>query len=105
MNTVHLEINLDAETKRRVEAAAAEKKVSVNEYLLESIRSRLEIDGKLASGEADFAQRQIYEVELLQKIAELHASILARREGEPLDLNTIIDLVRDERDADILGLR
>jgi hypothetical protein len=105
MNKVQLKIDIDAETKQRVEAAAAEKKLSVNEYLLESVHHQLIQDGQLQPKQAGSVSRPIYDSALLEEIDRLRSEILERRGGELIDVDAFIDLVRDERDAELYNLR
>ena len=105
MNKTQLRIDVDAETKQLVEAAAAEKKISVDDYLLNSVRHQLIEDGKIKPEKSDSVSNPTSRAELLQAIDTLHAEILARREGKPIDIDAIIELVRNERDAELLGLR
>jgi hypothetical protein len=84
-------INLDAETKQQLEAAATEKLVE---------------DGELQPDQVDSERWSVLKAEVLQEIEILNAAILAHDEGEEIDLiSTIIELNRCERVADILGLR
>jgi hypothetical protein len=50
-------------------------------------------------------ERQIIYSDLLQEIYQLRAAIAASRDGEKIDMiSAIIELNRNERDAEILGL-
>jgi hypothetical protein len=105
MNIHQIKINMDVKTKQRIESAAMEKQLSVDEYVLAAVQRQLADDGQLQPDQVEPMQRPIYDVDLLQKLDKLHAAILERRNGEPIDVDTFIDLVRDERDAELLGLR
>ena len=98
-------IDVDAETKRRIELVAAEKNVSVSDYLLAAARHQLVVDGVLEPDQADSAQYSLYDPNLPRDLDELHATILARRNGEPIDIDAIIESIRNERDEQFLGLR
>lgn len=102
MSTVQLEIKVDAETKKRVEAAAAEKNVSVDEYLLSAVQRQLVDDG-LTAVRSPLTQDE--SMQLVKDMRALRATILAERNGELIDVDAILDLVRDEGDAELYDLR
>ena len=94
-------IDVDAETKRRIELAAAEKNVSVSEYLLTAARHQLVMDGivePVDDEQSEFTQ-------LVQDLRALRKGILAERNGELIDVDAFLNSVRDERDADLFDLR
>ncbi len=76
----------------------------MNDYLLKSVRHQLIRDGQLKVDEIDSVKHPSFGAELLQKIDSLHAAILERRDGEPIDIDAIIELVRNERDAELYNL-
>ena len=94
-------IDVDAETKRRIELAAAEKNVSVSEYLLTAARHQLVMDGILEP--VDDEQSEF--TQLVQDLRALRKGILAERNGELIDVDAFLNSVRDERDADLFDLR
>ena len=64
MNETQLQIDVDAETKRRIELAAAEKNISVSDYLLTAARLQLVRDGILEPDQDDSAQHSLYDPDL-----------------------------------------
>ena len=94
-------IDVDAETKRRIELAAAEKSVSVSEYLLAAARHQLVMDGILEP--VDDEQSEF--TQLVQDLRALRKGILAERNGELIDVDAFLNSVRDERDAYLFELR
>lgn len=101
VNKTQLRIDVDAETKQLVEAAAAEKNISVNDYLLSAVQHELANDGLVA------IRPPLTKAEALQlanDMRELRESILAERNGELIDVNAILDQIRDERDGELYNL-
>ena len=94
-------IDVDAETKRRIELVAAEKNVSVSDYLLTAARHQLVMDGILEP--VDDEQGEF--TQLVQDLRALRKGILAERNGELIDVDAFLNSVRDERDADLFDLR
>jgi hypothetical protein len=97
-----LEITLDAETKQRVEVVAAEKNVSVNDYVMAAVQRQLANDEPITD-RAQMAQDEA--IQLVKDMRALRESILAERNGELIDVNAILDLVRDGQDAEPYNLR
>jgi hypothetical protein len=93
VSVVHIEINLDAETKHKVEVAAAEKKVSVNDYLVTAVQRQLENDA-VEKSEIQPVSEEMNA--LIRNIRLRRERILAERNGEFIDVDAIIELVRNE---------
>ncbi len=102
MNKTQLKIDMDVETKQRVEAAAAEKNVSVNDYLLTAVQHQLANEGLVAANPPLTKEQS---TQLMEEMHTLREKILAERNGELIDVNAFIELVRDERDAQLYDLR
>jgi uncharacterized protein (DUF1778 family) len=102
MNKHTVTIRLDAETKQQIEAAATEKNISVSEYLLAAAQRQLAEDGPLAAHSSPAKDESI---QLVRDLRVKREKILAERHNELIDVDAIMDLVHDERDAELLGLR
>lgn len=102
MYKAQLKIQIDPETKQRVEVAAAEKKISVDDYVLNAVQRQL-AEESLQNEEPSLTKDE--SVQLAQEMISLREKILAERNNEYIDINAIIDLVRDERDAELFDLR
>src|SRR5438552_2111644 len=98
MSKVQLIIAMDAETKQQIEAAAAKQQLSIDDYVTAAVLRRLAYDGLEAT-----TPRMTIEASLqhLERISANREKILAERNGELIDVNAIIDLVREERDAEL----
>jgi hypothetical protein len=98
------QIYVDDETIRRVEVAAQKHKLPVTTYCLTAIQHQLEEDGIEVDElfvEADQAQFQT----VLEKIIDLQQRILKRRDGQSVDVDALLEELREERDEEALGLR
>src|SRR5262245_14855854 len=101
MNMIEVTISMDAETKQRVDAAVAEEHVSLNDFLLTAVKRRLD-DRRPESTNPRITKEE--SLQLLERMAARRERILAERNGEFIDVNAILDEVRDEHDAELYGL-
>lgn len=104
MNKKRIQVYTDPETKRRIELAATKHDLAVTEYCLEAIRQYLTEDDILEQEKIEIPIRQ-REENLVADLRALQEAILASRGGKPLDIDAVIEQVREEREEEILGLR
>ncbi|MSP12190.1 MAG: hypothetical protein EXR62_04440 [Chloroflexi bacterium] len=105
MGRKRIQVYIDPETKRRIELAAAKRQMAVTEYCLEAIKQQLLKDDMLKADPLEIPVRKTKGADLITDLRSLHARILADRQGEPIDVDTILEQMRDEREDEILGLR
>lgn len=104
MNKKRLQIYADDETVRRIELAAQKHNLPVSAYCLAAIQHQLEEDGFEDSELfADDNQTEFHE--LVDEIRDLQERILRERNGQPVDVDSLLEELREERDEEALGLR
>jgi hypothetical protein len=104
VNKKRLQIYIDAETKRRIELAAAKHNMPITSYCLTAIQQQLEEDGVEVDDQVPTSEQTEFQ-ELIADIQELQERILRRRGGKPIDVDALLDQLREERDEESLGLR
>jgi hypothetical protein len=110
MRRPRIQVYTDAETKRRIELAAAKQQTSVTEYCLAAIAQQLADDDLLEEAAVAISIKppagnaQITSG-LLAQLRQLREAIQADRGGEALDLDTLLEALRDERDHELVGMR
>ena len=105
MEKQRIQVYADKETKRRIELAAAQHEVPVTVYCLEAIRQQLQEDDLLDSETVEILVRPARESTLIADLRVLHQEIKDHRKGKFIDLDRILDQVREERDYELSGLR
>lgn len=99
-----IQVYADAETKRRIELAAAKRNLPVTAYCLEAIRQQLSEDEVLDQERIEIAVKttpQVIDAQLITQMRALREKILARRGGK-LITEDILEQVRAERDEELL---
>ena len=106
MNKQRIQVYADAETKRRVELAAARHETSVTEYCLAAIEQQLADDDMLERDQIDIPIRPTHEgADLIANLRRLRENIIADRGGALIDLDSLLDQLHDERDYELFGMR
>ena len=105
MGKTRIQVYADTETKRRIEVAALRRNVPVTEYCLGAIRQRLAEDGVLEADHVRISVSPDHSADTVDALRSLHEQILADRDGELIDLDDVLDQVRQERENEILRLR
>ncbi|MGD9101581.1 MAG: hypothetical protein PVF45_13950 [Anaerolineae bacterium] len=100
-----IQVYADPEIKRRIELAAARRDMSVTKYCLDAIRQRLVEDDMLEREKIEIPIKPVGGEDLIANLRALHEKIKAHRGGKLIDVDHILDQVREERDHEILGLR
>ncbi|MDQ6694370.1 MAG: hypothetical protein M3014_08095 [Chloroflexota bacterium] len=98
-----IQVYADAETKRRIELAAAKHDLPVTSYCLEAIMQQLEDDDVLEQEHIEIAVRptdQIVDAQLIAQMRVLRDKVEARRGGK-LITDDMVDQVRSERDEEL----
>lgn len=104
MSKKRIQIYVDDETMRRVEVAAQKHNLAIAAYCLAAIRHQLEEDGVEAGDHFSDADQANFQA-LMAEIRELQREILQERGGQPVDVNALLEELREERDEETLGLR
>ncbi len=104
MERQRIQVYADAETKRRIELAAAKYNVPVTEYCLSAIQQQLADDDLLEADQVTISIKPTLDAEFIAGLEALQAKILARRGGKPIAID-ILEQVREERDDELTGLR
>ena len=103
MNKTRIQVYADPRLKRRVELAAAKRDVPVTEYCLEAIIQRLAEDEVLEAEQIVIDLDDRSDGALLSELMALHERILADRNGVPVDTSDLLEEVRHEREAELVG--
>jgi len=99
-----IQVYADQETKRRIELAAAKRRIAVTEYCLAAIRQQLGEDSVLEEGQIEIPIVPAKDKELLAGLRALQDKIEARRGGRPVDVDQLLEQTRAERDYELTGL-
>ncbi|MSP12184.1 MAG: hypothetical protein EXR62_04410 [Chloroflexi bacterium] len=105
MGKTRIQVYADPETKRRIELAAAKREIAVTEYCLEAIKQQLLEDDILEAEQIEIPVKKTKDTDLIAELEALHADILAYRGGKPVEIDAVIDQLREERDYELTGLR
>lgn len=101
-----IQVYTDPQMKRRIELAAARLDVPVTQYCLEAIEQRLADEEMLEKETIEIPVTPPEKDEtLIDDLRALRERILAERGGRPIDIDTLIEEMRDERDDELAGLR
>ena len=103
MNKKRIQIYTDEETKRRVELAAAKHNMPLTMYCLTAIQHQLEEDDIEIHGQ-DTTPEQVKVNELIAGLEALQERILKQRNGQPVDVDALLDQLREERDEESLSM-
>ena len=104
MDTKRIQVYVDGEMKRRIELAAAKRQRAVTEYCLEAIKQRLIEDDVLEKENIEIPVKPTKDTHLIADLRKLREAIKTDRNGQLIDLDTIIDQVREERDHELTGV-
>ena len=107
MDKQRIQVYADEEMKRRIELAAAKYNVPVTEYCLQAITQQLADDDLLEEEQIQIvvAPSKRKDNTLIADLHTLREAILGDRGGKLIDVDTIIEQMRDERDYELSGLR
>lgn len=104
MSKKRIQIYADDETMRRVELAAEKHNLPVTTYCLTAIQQQLDEDGIHINDQVNRSEQAQFQ-ELIVEIRELQERILHERGGQPVDVDALLEELREERDEEALGLR
>jgi hypothetical protein len=104
METKRIQVYVDWETKRRIELAAAKRQRAVTEYCLAAIKQQLVEDDVLEKENIEIPVKLTKDINLIADLRKLREAIKTDRNGQLIDLDTIIDQVREERDHELTGV-
>lgn len=105
MEKKRIQVYADPETKRRIELAAAKYNVPVTEYCLSAIQQQLADDDLLEEERVMISVKPTLEENFIDSLQALQDKIKARRRGQPIDIDRMMEEMREERDDELLGLR
>lgn len=100
-----IQVYTDPETKRRIELAAARLDIPVTQYCLEAIEQRLADEEMLEKEKIEILVKPEKDENLIDDLRALREKILTDRGGKLIDVDRIIEEMRDERDDELAGLR
>ena len=99
-----IQVYMDSETKRRVEVAATKIGIPITQYCLQAIKQQLADDDMLDQDTVEIRIKPLARDDQLVRLRTLHEEIMAYRSGEPLDVEGVLDQVRQERDRELTDL-
>jgi hypothetical protein len=99
-----IQVYADEETKRRVELAAAQHEVAVTAYCLAAIKQQLLEDDLLESDTVEIAVKPARETSLVAELRALQQEIKAHRKGKPIDVDRVMNQLREEREHELSRL-
>jgi len=99
-----IQVYADTETKRRIELAAAKHDLPVTEYCIEAIRQQLAEEGILEEERIEIQISPAKRKSLVRDLRALQEKIKTRRSGKLIDLDRILEGVREERDYELDNL-
>lgn len=104
MVTKRIQVYTDWEMKRRIELAAAKRQRAVTEYCLEAIKQQLIEDDMLEEENIEIPIKPTKDANLIADLRKLRETIKMDRGDQLIDLDAIIDQVREERDHELMGV-
>jgi hypothetical protein len=105
MEKLRIQVYADPETKRRIELAAEKYNVPVTEYCLTAIQQQLADDDLLETEEVTIAVNPTIDEEFIASLEALQEKIKLRRNGKPVEIDRVMDEMRNERDDELGSLR
>lgn len=105
MEKQRIQVYADPEMKRRIELAAAKHNVAVTEYCLSAIVQQLADDELLEEEQVAIPVKRTKDKDLIADLRALRAAILADRGGKLIDVDRIMEEMREERDYELTGVR
>ena len=100
-----IQLFTDPETERRLEVVASKRDVAVAEYCLEAIKRQLVEDEQLEAFRSTGLGRSEVDESFFDSLQALREKIGKRRKGKPIEVDSVISQIREERDDEIYGLR
>jgi hypothetical protein len=107
MDKQRIQIYADPEMKRRITLAAAKYNVPVTEYCRQAITQQLADDEVLDEAQITIPVTPTKPTDdtLIADLRALREAILADRGGKLIDVDAIIEQMREERDYELSGVR
>ena len=99
-----IQVYADDEIKRRIELAAAKYDMPVTEYCMQAIYQQLVDDDLLEREQIEIFVDPFQRRNQIERLRQLHHNILASRKGEFVEIDKILEAVRDEREDELIGL-
>ena len=107
MEKPRIQVYADENLKRRIELAAAKYNVPVTAYCLRAITRQLADDDLLEEAQVAIAINPSQQTDetLIADLRALQEKIKTRRAGKPIDIDPMMEEMRDERDDELSGVR
>ena len=105
MSKTRIQVYADEETKRRIELAAARRDIAITQYCLEAIMQQLAEEDMLERESIEIPIKLAKEDDLIADLRALHEEIKRYRGGKLIDVDQELELMREERDYELTGLR
>lgn len=107
MLRTRIQLYTDLEMKRRIALAAAKYDMPVTQYCFEAVQQQLAEDDLIEQEKIEIPiTKTTSNKYLISNLLALDQEIKAYRQGKPpIDVEAILDQMREEREHDILGLR
>lgn len=106
MDKKRIQVYAGEELKRRIELAAARYQVPVTEYCLQAITQQLADDDLLEAEQIAIPVTTTKKTDtLIEDLRALRVAILADRGGKLIDVNEMLEQMREERDYELSGVR
>lgn len=103
MEKTRIQVYADPRLKRRIELAAARRDMPVTEYCLEAIVQRLAEDDVLEASQFVIDVIPPPYESLADVVRPLHDEIADYRQGAAIDVDELLDTLRNERDDELLN--
>lgn len=105
MSKERIQVYVDSDTKKRVELGAARQEVSVTRYCLDAIQQKLDEENLLNKDEITVpVDRKTHQLQVINRIQSLREQTLERREGAELEIDSVIQDLRDEQTRSAAGM-
>jgi hypothetical protein len=107
MDKQRIQIYADPAMKRRIELAAAKYQVAVTEYCRQAITQQLADDDVLDEAQITIPVTPTEQTDdtLIADLHTLQEKIKTRRSGKPIDVDRMMEKMREERDYELSGVR
>jgi len=93
-----IQVYVDAETKKRIELGASRRDTSVTKFCLEAIKTRLDEANILYKEEITVpVDRTKQQLTVLDEITRSREETLQKRDGELMEVDSVIRSLRDEQ--------
>jgi hypothetical protein len=100
-----IQVYTDQETKRMIELAAIRRSVPVTKYCLQAIKQQLVEEGLFGRKRVEIQIHPDNQTDLITNLRALQKKIMARRKGNSVEVDRVIEETHEERNEELVGLR